>query len=60
MVAFVVLKKVLNTLLIALLSEKVIIRLVLLFGDWLVDRTTNELDNKGWEVVKEELEKSLG
>lgn len=59
MVVFVVLKKVLSTLLVALLSEKVIIRLVLLFGDWLVGRTTNKLDDKGWEVVKEELEKSL-
>jgi len=55
-----ILFKALKSLLLSLLTERAIIRLVIGFGDWLVKRTTNELDDKAWTVVKEELEKSLG
>ena len=55
----VILKRILAVLCTALLSERAIIRMILVCGDWLVERTTNKLDDKAWVVVREELEASL-
>ena len=54
-----ILKRILAVLCTALLSERAIIKMMLVCGDRLVKRTTNELDDKAWAVVKGELEASL-
>ncbi len=59
MVWLTILKRILGVLCTALLSERAIIKMILVCGDYLVKRTTNDLDNKAWEVVKGELEASL-
>lgn len=40
-----------------LLTERVIINLVIVLGDWLVKRTSNDLDDKAFKVFKEALDK---
>lgn len=59
MVWLTILKRILSVLCTALLSERAIIKMILVCGDYLVKRTTNDLDDKAWEVVKGELEASL-
>ena len=39
-----------------LLSEKVLIAIVLKLGDWLVKRSSNDLDDKIWAEVSKALE----
>jgi len=41
----------------ALLTERVLINLVIILGDWLVKRTSNDLDDKTFKVFKEALDK---
>lgn len=48
-----------GALLKALMSEKVIIELMIKFGDWLVKRTGNDLDDKAWTSLREQLLKNL-
>ena len=38
-----------------MLSQKVMIAILLRLGDWLVDRSENDLDNKVWAEVKKAL-----
>lgn len=59
MVWLTIFKRILAVLCTALLSERAIIKMILVCGDWLVKRTTNDLDDKAWMVVKAELEASL-
>lgn len=59
MACLVILKRILAVLCTALLSERAIIKMILVCGDWLVKRTTNDLDDKAWKIVKAELEASL-
>jgi hypothetical protein len=40
-----------------LFTERVIINLVIVLGEWLVKRTSNDLDNKAFAVFKEALDK---
>jgi len=47
-------------LLTALLTEKVLISIVIRLGDWLVKRTTNDLDDSVWNEVKTALEAEHG
>jgi hypothetical protein len=49
-----------SRILVALLSEKVIIAILIRLGDWLVKRTTNSLDDQIWGEVKKALEKEDG
>lgn len=62
-VFLVVLRKVLSILLgalaKALLTERVIIELMIKFGDWLVKKTGNDLDDKLWLPLKAQLLKNL-
>jgi len=48
--------KILGTVATKLLSEKVLIAIVLKLGDWLVKRSSNELDDKIWAEVSKALE----
>ena len=48
--------KILGTVATKLLSEKVLIVIVLKLGDWLVKRSSNELDDKIWAEVSKALE----
>ena len=41
----------------AVLSEKVIIAVLIKVGDYLVDRSSNKLDNTVWNEVKKQLNK---
>jgi hypothetical protein len=43
----------------ALVSEKVIMRLFIMFGDKLVNSTSTTLDNDAWNEIKPELEKTI-
>ena len=47
--------KILGTVATKLLSEKVLIAIVLKVGDWLVQRSSNKLDDKIWVEVSKAL-----
>tara|TARA_Y100000356_G_C11068936_1_gene187911 strand:+ start:247 stop:408 length:162 start_codon:yes stop_codon:yes gene_type:complete len=47
--------KILGTVATKLLSEKVLIAIVLKVGDWLVQRSSNKLDDKIWAEVNKAL-----
>ena len=36
----------------AALTERFLMRMVILFGDWFVDSTKNEIDNDAWATYK--------
>jgi len=44
-----------SKILTSLLSEKVLIAVLLRVGDFLVDRSSNDLDNEVWSEVKKAL-----
>ena len=44
----------------ALLTEKMMMRLMVMGGDWLVKSTKNKLDDKVWPELKKALEDSVG
>ena len=46
--------KVLSSIATALLTEKVIIAVLIKIGDYLVDRSSNKLDNTVWNEVKKQ------
>jgi|TARA_Y100000004_G_C8758991_1_gene345702 hypothetical protein len=48
--------KLLATIASKLLSEKVLIAIVLKLGDWLVKRSSNDLDDKIWAEVSKALD----
>lgn len=43
----------------SLLTERVVIGLMVKLGDWVVKKTTNDLDDEAWIPVKEALKKAL-
>ena len=43
----------------ALLTEKMMMRLMVMGGDWLVASTKNKLDDKVWPELKKALEESV-
>ena len=47
--------KILGVVATKLLSEKVLIAIVLKVGDWLVQRSSNKLDDKIWAEVSKAL-----
>tara|TARA_R110000824_G_scaffold16163_2_gene67283 strand:- start:3508 stop:3663 length:156 start_codon:yes stop_codon:yes gene_type:complete len=48
-------KKMLITLLKSMFSEKVLKAIVIALGDYLVLKSTNKLDDKLWDKVKDKL-----
>jgi|TARA_R110000787_G_scaffold268478_1_gene375020 hypothetical protein len=48
---------ILGTIATKMLSEKVLISIVLKVAEWLVNRSSNDLDNKVLDVVKKALAK---
>lgn len=50
-----ILVSILLSVLQRLVSEKVVIGVLVGLGDWLVPKTTNELDDKIWAPVREAL-----
>ncbi len=44
----------------ALLTEKMMMRLMVLGGDWIVKSTKNTLDDKVWPEMRRALEQSVG
>ena len=49
--------KVVANILKKLVSEETLIGILLVVGDYVVELSSNELDNKGWDKVKKQLEK---
>ena len=47
--------QIITKILISLLTEKLIIGILLGFGDWLIPRTSNALDDKIWNNVRKVL-----
>ena len=52
-------KRVLSALVTALLTQKMMLKLMVVFGEWLVNTSKNELDNDFWVPIKESLEAEL-
>jgi len=50
--------KLLGAIATKLLSEKVLIAIVMKLGDWLVKRSSNDLDDKIWAEVSKALEEN--
>ena len=53
------LRSLVKVLLTTLLTEKMIITLMIGFGDWLVPKSTNTLDDQWWPTVKRALEEAI-
>jgi hypothetical protein len=49
--------KILANILKKIVSEETLIGILLVVGDYLVELSSNELDNKVWDKVKKSLEK---
>ena len=47
-----------KTVVLAMLTEKMILKLTLMLLEWAADRTSNEVDNKVVEMMKEQLKKT--
>ena len=43
---------------LSMLTEKMILKLTLMLLEWAADRTSNEVDNKVVEMMKEQLKKT--
>ena len=52
--------KILANILKKLVSEETLVGVLLVVGDYLVELSSNELDNKVWDKVKKSLEKKIG
>ena len=48
-----------GSLMKALFTEKMIMSFFLMFGDWLVKRTDNKMDNEAWAKIRPEIEKTI-
>lgn len=55
-----VIKRFILLIIKALLTEKMMMRLMVIGGDWLVKSTKNKLDDKVWPELKKALEESVG
>tara|TARA_R100000458_G_C8104842_1_gene130061 strand:- start:312 stop:470 length:159 start_codon:yes stop_codon:yes gene_type:complete len=49
--------KIISNILKKLVSEETLIGILLVVGDYLVELSSNKLDNKVWDKVKKSLEK---
>lgn len=47
-----------KTIVLSMLSEKMILKLILMLLEWAADRTTNEVDNQLVDMLKERLRKT--
>lgn len=47
-----------KTIVLSMLSEKMILKLILMLLEWAADRTTNEVDNQLVDMLKEQLRKT--
>ena len=47
-----------KTVVLSMLTEKMILKLTLMLLEWAADRTSNEVDNKVVEMMKEQLKKT--
>ncbi|KKL78078.1 hypothetical protein LCGC14_2028450 [marine sediment metagenome] len=54
-----VIKRFILLIIKALLTEKMMMRLMVMGGDWLVEKSSNKLDDKIWPNMKKALEESV-
>tara|TARA_Y100000034_G_scaffold76937_1_gene92409 strand:- start:270 stop:461 length:192 start_codon:yes stop_codon:yes gene_type:complete len=47
-----------KTIVLSMLSEKMILKLILMLLEWAANRTTNEVDNQLVDMLKERLRKT--
>ena len=47
-----------KTVVLSMLTEKMILKLTLMLLEWAADRTSNEVDDKVVEMMKEQLKKT--
>ena len=47
-----------KTLVVSLLTEKMILKLTLMLLEWAADRTSNEVDDKVVDMMREQLQKT--
>ena len=51
---------VLAKMIAAAFTQKFLMRMIVLFGDWLVKSTKNTLDDDAWKAYKESLNSQIG
>ncbi len=58
--SFLIIKRFFLLIIKALLTEKMLMRFMVIIGDYLVNRNTNELVDDIWADAREALEKAVG